>query len=221
MNGLFSALKTMLSSATKLSLASGLSQPLPPRPAQTSQRRAGAVTVGATRSGTEGGAALDPEAVAMLNAARKRIGTRPSSSTAGAAARPSIELSPDADFVAKVKAAWRIFFPEKQRPLSPKEEGKKRLRMILVADRCGMSSDSLAGMRESIVRAMESFVEVESEEAVEVNLSMDPEIGTIYSVAVPVRRVKPSMRPGMDDAAALFDPSDPNADPADQFPYGT
>ncbi|KAH7624597.1 hypothetical protein Ndes2526B_g00799 [Nannochloris sp. 'desiccata'] len=211
----------MLSSATKLSLASGLSQPLPPRPAQTSQRRAGAVTVGATRSGTEGGAALDPEAVAMLNAARKRIGTRPSSSTAGAAARPSIELSPDADFVAKVKAAWRIFFPEKQRPLSPKEEGKKRLRMILVADRCGMSSDSLAGMRESIVRAMESFVEVESEEAVEVNLSMDPEIGTIYSVAVPVRRVKPSMRPGMDDAAALFDPSDPNADPADQFPYGT
>lgn len=110
-------------------------QPLPPRPAQTSQRRAGAVTVGATRSGTEGGAALDPEAVAMLNAARKRIGTRPSSSTAGAAARPSIELSPDADFVAKVKAAWRIFFPEKQRPLSPKEEGKKRLRMILVADR--------------------------------------------------------------------------------------
>jgi hypothetical protein len=33
-----------------------------------------------------------------------------------------------------------------------------------------MSSDSLAGMRESIVRAMESFVEVESEEAVEVKI---------------------------------------------------
>jgi hypothetical protein len=31
-----------------------------------------------------------------------------------------------------------------------------------------MSSDSLVGMRESIVRAMETFVEVESEEAVEV-----------------------------------------------------
>jgi hypothetical protein len=110
-------------------------QPLTARPAQTSQRRAGAVTVAATRSGIDKGAPLDPEAVAMLNAARKRIGTRPSTSTAGAAARPSIELAPDADFVAKVKAAWRIFFPEKQRPLSPKEEGKKRLRMILVADR--------------------------------------------------------------------------------------
>jgi hypothetical protein len=50
---------------------------------------------------------------------------------------------------------------------------------------------------------------------------MDPEIGTIYSVAVPVRRVKPTMRPSMADDSALFDPSDPNADPADQFPFGT
>lgn len=57
-----------------------------------------------------------------------------------------------------------------------------------------MSTDSLVGMRESIVKAMSDYVEVEAEEAVEVNLSMDPEIGTIYSVAVPVRRVKPSMR---------------------------
>lgn len=108
---------------------------MPVRPAQTSQRRAGTITVAARRSGTEGGAPLDSEAVTMLNAARKRIGTRPSASTSAAAARPSVELSPDADFVAKVKAAWRIFFPEKQRSLSPKEEGKKRLRMILVADR--------------------------------------------------------------------------------------
>lgn len=112
---------------------------MPVRPAQTSQRGVGAVTVSATRSGTEGGAALDPEAVAMLNAARKRIGTRPSSSTSAAAACPSVELSPDADFVAKIKAAWRIFFPEKQRALSPKEEGKKRLRMILVADRYALT----------------------------------------------------------------------------------
>ena len=95
--------------------------------------------------------------------------------------------------------------------------------MILVADRCGMSTDSLVGMRESIVKAMADFVEVESEEAVEVNLSMDPEIGTIYSVAVPVRRVKPTMRPGMGPAEgdASWDPNDPDSDPGDQFPYGT
>jgi cell division topological specificity factor MinE len=120
----------------------------------------------------------------------------------------------DADFLTKVRAAWRIFFPERA-SLSPKEEGKKRLRMILVADRCGMSSDSLVGMRESIVKAMTQYVEVEQSEAVEVNMDMDPEMGTIYSVAVPVKRVKPTFRPGRQEEG--FDPDDP----ADQFPWGT
>jgi len=121
----------------------------------------------------------------------------------------------DADFFTKVKAAWRIFFPEKT-SLSPKEEGKKRLRMILVADRCGMSSDSLVGMRESIVKAMTQDVEVEQSEAVEVNMNMDPEMGTIYSVAVPVKRVNPTFRPGKGGEEG-FDPDDPE----DQFPWGT
>lgn len=99
-----------------------------------------------------------------------------------------------------------------------------------------MTPDSLANMRESIVRAMEDFVEVEAEEAVEVNMSMDPEIGTIYSVAVPVKRVKPQMRPRMSEdplpglrvrrisettTDESWDPLDPNSDPSDQFPYGT
>jgi hypothetical protein len=86
-----------------------------------------------------------------------------------------------------------------------------------------MSSDSLMGMRESIVKAMQEYVEVESDEAVEVNLSMDPEIGTIYSVAVPVRRVKPKLRPPMAEPLlpGTWDPSDPDSDPGDQFPYGT
>jgi septum formation topological specificity factor MinE len=104
------------------------------------------------------------------------------------------------DFVSKIKAAWRIFFPERERDLTPKDEGKKRLRMILVADRCGMSTESLEGMRLSIVRAMESYVEVSEEESVEVNLSLDPDLGTIYSVAVPVKRVRPTVRPLEEDA---------------------
>lgn len=132
-------------------------------------------------------------------------------------------LPEDADFLTKVKAAWRIFFPERK-SLSPKEEGKKRLRMILVADRCGMSSDSLVGMRESIVQAMTNYVEIEASEAVEVNMSMDPEVGTIYSVAVPVKRVKPTFRPRSETVARgpnEWDPEDPNSNPADQFPWGT
>ena len=39
------------------------------------------------------------------------------------------------DFITKLKAAWRIFFPPAPEKLSPKEAGKSRLRMILVADR--------------------------------------------------------------------------------------
>jgi len=148
----------------------------------------------------------------------------------GYSASPNVSVSEDADLLAKIKAAWRIFFPEKKEKLSPKEEGKKRLRMILVADRCGMNSDSLVGMRESIVRAMSDFVEVEAEEAVEVNMSMDPDVGTIYSVAVPIKRVKPVFRPAAPTGArsqevpgegSFWDPTDPDSDPSDQFPYGT
>ena len=114
----------------------------------------------------------------------------------------------------KLKAAWQIFFPPTIASLTPKEEGKHRLRMILVADRCpfdylqtpifsakleiaparcGMNQSSLYEMRHSIVRAVSAYVDVEAEELVEVNVSMDPDMGTIYSVAVPVRRVKPQV----------------------------
>ena len=41
-----------------------------------------------------------------------------------------------ADFARKLRAAWQIFFPPPVKGISPKEEGKNRLRMILVADRC-------------------------------------------------------------------------------------
>lgn len=42
-------------------------------------------------------------------------------------------------------------------------------------------------MRHSIVKAVSDFVEIEAEDLVEVNISTEPELGTVYSVAVPVR----------------------------------
>ena len=39
------------------------------------------------------------------------------------------------DFMRKLRQAWHIFFPEQPADITPKEEGKHRLRMILVADR--------------------------------------------------------------------------------------
>ena len=71
----------------------------------------------------------------MLNTARRRAAPRATSSTVGYNRGGIIQVDPDADLISKIKTAWRIFFPERERPLSPKEEGKKRLRMILVADR--------------------------------------------------------------------------------------
>lgn len=48
---------------------------------------------------------------------------------------PLVSAPQAGGFLDKLRAAWRIFFPERPPMLSPKEEGKNRLRMILVADR--------------------------------------------------------------------------------------
>lgn len=53
--------------------------------------------------------------------------------------------------------------------------------------RCGLNQASMHEMRHSIVRAVSDYVEIEAEEMVDVNISSDPEMGTVYSVAVPVR----------------------------------
>ena len=56
---------------------------------------------------------------------------------------------------------------------------------------------------------------------------MDAELGTIYSVALPVKRVKPLVRLQMAAAAGeggggapAYDPADLDSDPSSQFPYG-
>lgn len=136
---------------------------------------------------------------------------------------------PMSTFVFKVQAAWRIFFPPKQADMTPKDEGKKRLRMILVADRCGMNQSSLYEMKHSIVQVVSEFVEVEGDELVDVNVSADGEQGTIYTVSVPVRRVKPQARLSLgegdpeaaDNGVTMeWENDDPDADPSARFPFG-
>ncbi|DBA71396.1 TPA: Cell division topological specificity factor, chloroplastic [Trebouxia sp. C0005] len=149
-------------------------------------------------------------------------------STPAATQRPKPN-DPMSTFVFKVQAAWRIFFPPKQADMTPKDEGKKRLRMILVADRCGMNQSSLYEMKHSIVQVVSEFVEVEGDELVDVNVSADGEQGTIYTVSVPVRRVKPQARLSLgegDPEAAEngvtmeWENDDPDADPSARFPFG-
>ena len=93
-------------------------------------------------------------------------------------------------FVEKLGMAFRIFFPKKE-VQDARNEAKKRLRMILVADRCSMSPVTLNEMKTTIVGALSNYVVIEDEQGVDLSVSADPNLGTLYSVSVPVRRVKP------------------------------
>ena len=78
--------------------------------------------------------------------------------------------------------------------MSPKDEVKNRLRMILVADSCGLSPGSMEQMKQSIMKSLEDFVHIENMEKIDINVTTDPVSGTIYSVNVPVSRVKGNAR---------------------------
>ena len=153
----------------------------------------------------------------------------------------SAPRSPLAEWGFRARAAWRVLFPTAARPassLTPKEAGKQRLRMILVADRCGMAAASLSDMKAAVVRVLADYVEVDGgEDLVEVKVSSEPELGTVYSVAVPVRRVTPSARtrgdgrgdavggvrgPGGAEVAISWEAlaEEADKDPAARFPYG-
>lgn len=60
----------------------------------------------------------------------------------------------------------------------------------------------------------------------QVNISTDADLGTVYSVAVPIKRVKPVARVPMTDDVDVegitlrWDADDKNSDPSDQFPFG-
>lgn len=52
-------------------------------------------------------------------------------------------------------------------------------------------------MRQSIVNALSDYVEIEDEEGtlgVDVSVTTDEELGTVYSVSVPVKRVRAEFR---------------------------
>lgn len=95
--------------------------------------------------------------------------------------------------------------------------------------RCGMNQSSLYEMKQSIVNVVSDYVELDAEERVEVNISMDVALGTVYSVAMPVKRVKPQARlpspqdeedTSTDGITMEWDMDDEDADPSGRFPYG-
>lgn len=94
-------------------------------------------------------------------------------------------------FFERINWAWNILFPRKLKRTSNAEIAKQRLKMILFSDRCAVTDDAKRKIVNNIVGALSDFVEIDSEDKVQLNVSADPDLGTVYSVTVPVRRVKP------------------------------
>ncbi len=95
-----------------------------------------------------------------------------------------------------------------------------------------MNPASLSEMKRTIVRALQEFVDIEGEDGIEVSITSEPGLGAVYSVTIPVRRVKAEARfdangIGMAEPAVMpdgvtleWDPADYNSDPSSRFPMG-
>ncbi|KAJ0241315.1 Cell division topological specificity factor [Hirschfeldia incana] len=94
-------------------------------------------------------------------------------------------------FFDRLNIAWKIIFPSRASKRSSNARiAKQRLKMILFSDRCEVSDEAKRKIVNNVVHALSDFVEIESEEKVQLNVATDGDLGTIYSVTVPVRRVK-------------------------------
>ena len=76
----------------------------------------------------------------------------------------------------------------------------------------------------AVVGAMEAFVDVAEEEAVEVSVTQEEALGMVCSVAVPVRKIKATAlgrSPAAAEGPGGQGGEDGPEDPADRFPFGT
>ncbi|KAF8369744.1 hypothetical protein HHK36_032235 [Tetracentron sinense] len=95
-------------------------------------------------------------------------------------------------FYERLNLAWKILFPSPTTRRSTNAKiAKQRLKMILFADRCDVSDEAKRKIVSNIVAALSDFVVIDSQDKVQLSVSTDPDLGTVYSVTVPVRRVKP------------------------------
>ncbi|XAR55909.1 hypothetical protein NMG60_11036148 [Bertholletia excelsa] len=94
-------------------------------------------------------------------------------------------------FFDRLNLAWKILFPTAaSKRNSNAKIAKQRLKMILFSDRCAVTDEAKQKIVTNVVKALSDFVEIESQDKVQLSVSTDADLGTIYSVTVPVRRVK-------------------------------
>lgn len=196
--------------------------PPPPRPRRQQQqqqpaRRRGVAAFDALEidspefgefyNGGAGAGAVPLSSGAGAAAAGAGAGTALALRQRSASDRPSSSSSWFARFVGKLHAAWVIFFPRDSprsgggrrrgggdSDCSARDAGLNRLKVVLVADRVGMTPESFEEMKRSIVDALGRYVELSSDGDVQVSVSQDEAMGAVYSVSVPVRRVRQEAR---------------------------
>ncbi|KAJ4884255.1 hypothetical protein Rs2_34348 [Raphanus sativus] len=107
-------------------------------------------------------------------------------------------------FLDRLNIAWKIIFPSHASSIrsSNARIAKQRLKMILFSDRCAVSDEAKRKIVDNIVHALSDFVEIESEEKVQLDVATDGDLGTVYSVTVPVRRVKAEYQ-DVDEAGSI------------------
>ncbi|XP_051148396.1 cell division topological specificity factor homolog, chloroplastic-like [Andrographis paniculata] len=107
-------------------------------------------------------------------------------------------------FFERLNLAWKIIFPSpSERRNSNASVAKQRLRMILFSDRCAVSEEAKQKIVTNVVKVLSDFVEIESRDKVQLSVSTDPGLGTIYSVTVPVRRVRSEYQAENDGATIV------------------
>ncbi|KAF2299106.1 hypothetical protein GH714_030646 [Hevea brasiliensis] len=95
------------------------------------------------------------------------------------------------NFFERLNLAWKIIFPSPARRKSSNARiAKQRLKMILFSDRCAVSDEAKRKIVKNVVHALSEFVEIDSQDKVQLNVTTDFDLGTVYSVTVPVRRVR-------------------------------
>ncbi|XP_006844856.2 cell division topological specificity factor homolog, chloroplastic [Amborella trichopoda] len=119
------------------------------------------------------------------------LGDNLSSSTTSQEAEGLLLDAVKMSFFERLSLAWKILFPTIVKKSTNAKIAKQRLKMILFSDRCAVSDEAKRKIVSNIVGALSNFVEIESQDKVQLSVSTDPDLGTVYSVTVPVRRVKP------------------------------
>ncbi|URD91554.1 cell division topological specificity factor [Musa troglodytarum] len=88
-------------------------------------------------------------------------------------------------FFDRLGLAWKLLFPTmKARRNTNARIAKQRLKMILFSDRCAISDEEAKDCGQ-YNQALSKFVEIDSQDKVQLNVSTDTDLGTVYSRVLP------------------------------------